>query len=701
MSTHARKLENLGISNDLGPCNPSSVVFNYSSVQLSYKLKILLAFSLDFNLPIYKLDYYKYFLKFESFASRINKLDYPGDRISEFMTRFHAVAIKYFYNFKSCKVFSAIFSKSDISLLRTFSNNKNIIVCKPDKGRGVVVVDRDVYCRKMQHLISDNTKFEQLLEPIDKYTRKIEDKVNNFLRKIKNKLTIPADTISSLFASGSAPGILYGLPKIHKPDFATKLQFRPIFAAYKNPCFKLAKYIVSILNPYSINEYSVSNSSSFVSDIKQYNKDADKLFMASFDIESLYTNVPLKETINIIADILFPDRDSIFLGLDRALFIKLLEIGTMNSFFIFNNMLYKQLDGLGMGLPHSPAFANIFLAHHEKIILEQCPMQFRPIFYRRYMDDTFVLFKDKSHATKFLNFINQHHPNILFTMETEVNSSLPFLDVNIIRNNSSFQTSVYRKSSFSGLGMSYFSFCTNRFKNNGILTLLHRAYVVCSNFNLLHEEFQFLIAFFNTNGYPINFIQSKIKYFLDKIYVNNSINNNSPSLDTLQPFYVSLPYFGHQSEKMKIELMSLLKKYFINHNFNLILTNSFTIGSLFGYKDALPVNMLSSVVYKYSCPTCGSAYVGSTIRNLATRVCEHAGVSVRTGVPLSSPPFSHIREHHHECNSPQITIDQFKTINSINSNDIDLRILESLYIHKTKPILNTNQSAYPLYIVNR
>ena len=146
--------------------------------------------------------------------------------------------------------------------------------------------------------------------------------------------------------------------------------------------------------------------------------------------------------------------------------------------------------------------------------------------------------------------------------------------------------------------------------------------------------------------------------------------------------------------------MSLFRKYFINHQFHVILTNSFTLGHLFRYKDTLQKGMLSAVVYKFSCPKCGSEYVGSTIRNLATRAAEHAGVSVRTGVPLSVPPFSYIREHHLDCFSQQISLDHFKVIDS-TKNTIDLRILESLHIHRSKPKLNSALSAYPLAIVNK
>ena len=56
------------------------------------------------------------------------------------------------------------------------------------------------------------------------------------------------------------------------------------------------------------------------------------------------------------------------------------------------------------------------------------PSNFKPVFYRRYVDDTFVLFTDKF-LIQFLNYINRQHDNINFTMETESNNSLSFLDV--------------------------------------------------------------------------------------------------------------------------------------------------------------------------------------------------------------------------------------------------------------------------------
>ena len=89
---------------------------------------------------------------------------------------------------------------------------------------------------------------------------------------------------------------------------------------------------------------------------------AHNLFMASYDVSNLFTNVPLTETINIILDKLFTSPSATFLGLTKNLCRTFLELAVTNSFFLFNVRLYRQVEGLGMGLPAAPTFANIFMS---------------------------------------------------------------------------------------------------------------------------------------------------------------------------------------------------------------------------------------------------------------------------------------------------------------------------------------------------
>ena len=690
---HTKKLKDLGIYNNLDPCNPDNVIFNFSSINLSPRLRTLLAFGLDFNLPIYKLNFFSYFLKFEQFFNDIsynNVIDFENR--TEFKLKLKSIACRYFYSFKPYKVFSAIFSRKDFSLLKELGNNKSIIVTKPDKGRGVVLVDKNVYLDKMQNLISDPTKFQLINDPINVFSLKIEDKINNFLRKLKKLSLLSDDVYKQLFVSGSGPGILYGLPKVHKPNFSIDFPFRPIFAAYNTAAYKLSKFLVPILAPITINEYTSENSYTFCKSLHSITNPANS-YMASFDIENLFTNIPLKETIDICINKLFVESDTTILGLNKSFFKTLLEYCVLNSSFIFNSKLYKQIEGLGMGLPLGPTFANIFMCHYETKWLNDCPSSFRPLFYKRYIDDTFLLFSDESHCVQFFDYLNSKHDNIKFTMECERAGCLSFLDVNITRDGNNFNTGVFRKNTFTGLGLSYFSYCNNVFKINSIKCLLHRAYNICSTYKLLHLEFDFLVQFFKNNGYPLPLIYSHIKKFLTNKFDNsNNIVCSSPIK------YVSLPYFGPPSIKMKDDILKLLAKLCPSVKFRIILINSFNINSFFRYKDSLPTLFRSSVVYQYKCATCGAGYVGSTYRPLYVRASEHRGLSFRTQLPLSTPSHSSIRNHSVNTHNSLPNVDDFTIIGS-NNHPISLRILESLYISKFKPSLNDSNSAFPLHIV--
>ena len=96
-----------------------------------------------------------------------------------------------------------------------------------------------------------------------------------------------------------------------------------------------------------------------------------------------------------------------------------------------------------MGSPLGPSLANAFLAHHEQNWLDSFPLEYRSTYYRRYVDDIFVLFKSSDHLKRFQSYLNSCHANMLFTIETEQNNKILFLDVNVISEQGRFVTSVY------------------------------------------------------------------------------------------------------------------------------------------------------------------------------------------------------------------------------------------------------------------
>ena len=148
--------------------------------------------------------------------------------------------------------------------------------------------------------------------------------------------------------------------------------------------------------------------------------------MASLDVESLFTNIPLKETINnCVSDL---HNKNLYNGkLNKSDLFKLLETATSESSFIFDFLLYKQIDGVAMGSPLGPTLTNAFLCHYEKEWLDNCSSHLKPIVYRRYVDDTFVLFSSKEHLQPFVDYMNKQHRCIKFTSETEQNNTFSSL----------------------------------------------------------------------------------------------------------------------------------------------------------------------------------------------------------------------------------------------------------------------------------
>ena len=163
--------------------------------------------------------------------------------------------------------------------------------------------------------------------------------------------------------------------------------------------------------------------------------------MTSFDNESLFTNIPLEETINICVDKLFENNTKVN-NLTKESFISLLQLATLDSFFIFDGKYYKQKDGVAMGSPLGPTRAMCFyvISKNNGCLIALLIIN---IFHIEGMLMIVLLFSSEFHVTKFLNYMNSKHQNIKFTVEREENNSLSFLDIKIFLDGGKFQTSVY------------------------------------------------------------------------------------------------------------------------------------------------------------------------------------------------------------------------------------------------------------------
>ena len=161
------------------------------------------------------------------------------------------------------------------------------------------------------------------------------------------------------------------------------------------------------------------------------------------------------------------------------------------------------------------------------------------------------------------------------------------------------------------------------------------------------------------------------------------------------PLFASVPLLHDKT--FYTDLYRIIEKHMPAINLKLIPKNPMTIGSLFLFKERLGPLMTSGVVYKFNCPRCDlGTYVGATRRLLKVRIDSHRGVSFRTGVRLTNPEFSNIRDHTKRCKH-EIRYEDFEILGKATNNH-KLAILESLFIKQIVPQLNTQTTATPLYL---
>ena len=264
-------------------------------------------------------------------------------------------------------------SKDELKALHNLRKQKHLVIQKADKGNTVVITEKNAYINKMKEIVSDTTKFEQINIEEDKqlnFLLKSEKKVIDLIKRLENEGKISEKEYELIYPRGSRPGILHGSPKVHKPVINNCPKFRPILSTIGTPTYKLAQFLVPILSPLTSNEYSFS----FPNEVSSFCPDH---FMASLDVKSLFTNIPLNEVIDICIDDLFCDTNMIH-NLDHNDMRELLTLAAYELFFIFDQVMYRQIDGVTMGSPLGPILTNAFLCHFEKQWLSECPPDILP-----------------------------------------------------------------------------------------------------------------------------------------------------------------------------------------------------------------------------------------------------------------------------------------------------------------------------------
>ena len=163
------------------------------------------------------------------------------------------------------------------------------------------------------------------------------------------------------------------------------------------------------------------------------------------------------------------------------------------------------------------------------------------MYYRRFVDDIFLMFEHKDHVKKFLRYVNSRHRNIQFTCEEESNDKISFLDISITRSKNKLMTSLYRKKTFSGVYMNYNSFLPTNYKKGLIDTLLFRSYNICADYSILHNEIKYLKTILQKNSFPLFVIDNCSRNFPEKLFITRKSSN---TISDKKKIFICLKFLG-------------------------------------------------------------------------------------------------------------------------------------------------------------
>ena len=231
---------------------------------------------------------------------------------------------------------------------------------------------------------------------------------------------------------------LYALPKIHKDN----IPLRPIISSINTISSDISKKLANILTILrTIDKFEIKNTIEIKQRLNTIIANETDI-LVSFDIISLFTNIPTNLAITIIEE----NWDTIKTNTDipKTLFFEMLRFCLYDAnYFTYNNTFYKQIFGMPMGNPLSSIIANIIT---NKLLTETIDkLDYTPTLLVKYVDDILAIIP-KNSIIQTLTKLNNFHHKIQFTYETTTNNKLPYLDLLIIiNNNNSIDTDWYTK----------------------------------------------------------------------------------------------------------------------------------------------------------------------------------------------------------------------------------------------------------------
>ena len=551
---------------------------------------------------------------------------------------------------------------------KSLRNNPNLIIRKADKSSVYVLMNRGDYLNKLNAILSDNTKFQRInRDP----TVNLKQKANELISTLN---AAQGDIHLNKIIGDFSPGYIYGNVKIHKSNNP----LRPIISQVLTPTYHLAKTLNKIITPYIPHQFILKSTNDFIDLL--HNSDCNGV-IASLDVESLFTNVPIDSTIDIILQHAYNHPTLPPPKIPSEILKAMLALCTKEAPFRSpDGDLYLQIEGVAMGSPLGPTFANFYMGHLEEKVFTENP---RPHIYARYVDDIFVQISSHNELIK-LKETFQNNSVLKFTFELNINDKLPFLDVMVDTSDSTFHTTVYHKPTDHGTCLNADSECVEKYKNSVVVNYLNRAYRITNNWHDFHTELQQIKQMLVNNNYSNTKIDEITNKFIQQ---KQKHNENESCKNVIQVYYNNQMHRNYVIEERVL-------KDIITHNTKPI-DPCQKLNIIFYYKNSKCSNLVmrnnlttkpntlqqTNVVYSFLCPFphCkADEYIGLTQTTLSRRLTMHA---------QAGSIFQHFRNKHNMKPTRKQLVENTTIITKAESR-YKLAIKEALLILKRNPTIN-------------
>ena len=550
-----------------------------------------------------------------------------------------------------------------------------VVITKADKECKLVALNKKDYLEGLMKVLSDSSKFAKYKPPPKGRGR--PSTMNVFERKTKevNEYVLSIENLSDYVKCDLATRqpYLYGLAKTHKNKVPIPL--RPVLSATGCYNFSLAKFITSLIGPFCYSSFCCQNADEFkdrLTDFRNNLPQDAEITCVSYDVESLFTNIPLDDTIDKLVSKIFKNDDT-YKFKDVIFTKETLKEGLIlcakDQLFLFNNEVWLQIDGNSMGSPLGPPLANFYVSYiEEECINFNC--DYSPKFYTRYVDDVFSVFINHDKSDDFLTHLNQVSTPLRFTIEKMENNKLNYIGLTIA---SDLHVSIIDKTPLYNFS-SPSSHVPIQYLYAGINCLSFRALSYTDHDINLKFEFDKIKKSAQEAGLNKSkvekILKDKVNSFESKSDNKSSCDNSCDSVDSKK--FVLLPFINSK-------LANEVKCFFHNNDVKVSFSTGRNLYSLVRPRE-LSIEgkyLEANVVYKYKCNSCDRDYIGYTARPLNVRVSEHTNKSSCLSKAHSS----------FKCDS-DINKSSFSILCK-GSSVFDLRVKEAFFISNLKPSLNT------------